>query len=253
MRGDHLLEEHRHDDKVVGSVLASAPQRGSLPVDRIAFWHAVIGGLLVSAFLAIQSIKLLTGRPFMLGLVPMFDLDAEANVPAFFQAQGLVAVGVATLIAAKHERMAGNPQAPRWTALALGFFYLGVDEAAMLHDRLGTAFQHAMRWAPDHADWIVPMFVIAAAFAVWMAPLVRSVPRQTAVDFALAGAVYLGGAVGIELVGRTAALANGYDSVSYVMSVAGEEGLEMLGIVLFLRAALLHLRRQGYRTAIDLI
>jgi hypothetical protein len=30
-------------------------------VARIAFWHAVVAGLLVSAFLATQSIKLLTG------------------------------------------------------------------------------------------------------------------------------------------------------------------------------------------------
>ena len=222
-----------------------------LPVDRIMVWHLAISALLLAAYLAIQSIKILSGRAFVMGLVPMFDLDGEANVPAFFQAQGLVAVGVAVLVSAWHERRAQTALASRWVAMAAAFFYLGLDEAAMLHDRVGTAFQNAMQWAPDHADWILPMLILGTLFALWMTPLVVAMPRPAWRDFGLAAAVYVGGAVGFELVGKAAALGHGYDSFVYVMSVAGEEGLEMLGIVLFLRAALLHIRRQGYEISVE--
>jgi hypothetical protein len=110
-----------------------------------------------------------------------------------------------------------------------------------------------MQWAPDHADWILPMLVLGTLFALWMTPFVVALLRPTLRDFGLAGAVYLGGAVGFEFVGKAAAIAHGYDSVAYVMSVAGEEGLEMLGIVLFLRAALFHLRRHGYEISVEVI
>lgn len=217
-----------------------------LPAERIFRWQVGAALALVALYLVTQGLKLLAGKEFVFGLVPMFDLDAEANLPTFFQSQALLACGVALSVVAANERLRGAAQAPRWLALALAFFYLGADEAAMLHDRMGPPAMQLLGRGPNHIDWMLPMGILAGVFALWMIPLLFAVPRRTAAAFVAAGIVYLAGAVGFEILGKIAAESAGYASVPYVLSVAAEEGFEMLGVALMLRAVLRHAGDNGY-------
>jgi hypothetical protein len=222
----------------------------TVPIATLWRWQVAAALLLVAVYLGTQAVKLFAGYPYFFGLVPMFDLDAEANLPSFFQAEGLIACAVALLFAARQERAAASPHALQWMALSLAFFYLGVDEAAMLHDRMGPVAMQAIGASPNHIDWVLPMGILAAAFALYMIPFLLGIERATAYAFILAGAVYVGGAVGAEVLGKVLSERYGYESYPYVVSVALEEGMEMLGVALFLRAILTRMARARQATVV---
>jgi hypothetical protein len=217
-----------------------------LPADIIFRWQVGTALALAAMYLLTQSLKIFAGKEFVFGLVPMFDLDAEANLPSFFQAQTLLACGVALSVVAVNERVRGAAQALRWLGLALAFFYLGADEAAMLHDRMGPPAMQLFGAGPNHVDWMLPMGILAGGFGLWILPLLFAIPRRTASAFIVAGLVYVGGAVGFEVVGKFAADLYGYSSFQYVVTVVLEEGGEMLGVALMLRAVLRYAAANRY-------
>ena len=126
-----------------------------------------------------------------------------------------------------------------------------VTAIAMLHDRMGPVAMQAIGEQPHHVDWVLPMGILASVFALCMLPFLLGIERTTAVAFALAGAVYVGGAVGAEMIGKLASDAYGYESYPYVLAVTLEEGMEMLGVALFLRAILRHIARAGWTTLVS--
>jgi hypothetical protein len=224
------------------------PLRLAIPVATVWRWQVGAALLLVAAYLVTQAMKLSGGYPYFFGLVPMFDLDAESNLPSFLQAQGLLACAIALLFVAQHERAAVRPMAHAWLVLSLAFLYLGADEAAMLHDRMGPVAMQTIGSKPNHIDWVLPMGILASAFALYMIPFLLGIERATALAFALSGAVYVGGAVGVEVLGKILSERYGYESYPYVLSVALEEGMEMLGVAMFLRAILRYMARSAHAT-----
>jgi hypothetical protein len=216
-------------------------------------WRVQVGAALalVLLYLFTQGVKLSAGYPYFFGLVPMLDLDAEANLPSFFQAEGFIACGLALLVAAQQARAGAARYAAHWLVLALAAFYLGFDEAAMLHDRMGPVAMQAIGAKPNHIDWVLPMGILTTLFALYMMPFLAGIERRTARAFALAGAIFVGGAVGAELLGKLASERYGYESYPYVLTVALEEGMEMLGVAVFLRAILRHLAHARWTTLVS--
>ena len=51
---------------------------------------AVIAAVLILASVASQVFKVLTGRDHVYGLVPLFNLNEEGNVPTFFSSSILL-------------------------------------------------------------------------------------------------------------------------------------------------------------------
>lgn len=63
-------------------------------------------------------------------------------------------------------------------------------------------------------------------------------PARTAFLFVVSGAVYVGGAIGFELIGGYYAKANGVENLTYSMISTVEESLEMSGVIVFIYALL---------------
>ena len=61
----------------------------------------------------------------------------------------------------------------------------------------------------------------------------------------MAGGVYVGGALGMELVGGYYASGYGTQNLTYPYLATAEEVLEMIGATFFLRALMIHLRDLG--------
>lgn len=56
--------------------------------------------------------------------------------------------------------------------------------------------------------------------------------------------MYVGGAVGFEMLGGRYASIHGLDNLGYVLLVTAEEGLEMSGVILFIRSLCQCVERQ---------
>jgi hypothetical protein len=124
--------------------------------------------------------------------------------------------------------------------LAVAFGYLSIDEMTEVHEQAITPLKQL--FALDGVlsfSWIVLAVPLTAVFGLLMVGYLRALPRRFRRAFLLAGALYVGGAAGVEMIGALLWSRGDLISTAYVLSVTVEEGLEMVSIVIFLRAVTL--------------
>ncbi len=203
----------------------------------------ILGGLAV--FLVVASVtgqvaKLAFGHDHVKGLVPLFYVDAEQNIPTFFS---VLLILIATFLLAVTAVLEARRARPwwQWTFLSFGFLVMGYDEAFQVHERLITPMRRALgdgQLGIFTFAWVVPGLVLVFLLAlIYLRFLVR-LPAPTRRRFLLAAALYLGGALGMEMVGGWIGQPHGRSSWQYVTLATIEEGMEMAGLVTFVWALL---------------
>ena len=171
----------------------------------------------------------------------LFRLDSEANIPSAFSAGILFAVAVQMFTASKRERALHLRTALAWSFLGVIFIYLGIDEIFSLHEIfLDSSFLPRFD-AFFHFRWVILGIILVATVATVFFPFLLRLPRITAIRLFIAGAVYVSGALGLEMIGGYLAETFGQRSVPYVIETLLEESLENIGIVLAFRCLILHL------------
>ena len=184
-------------------------------------------------------------------ILQRFDMDREHNVPTWFSSQLLfgcaLLLGAIGLTRRPWRLRRGDctqPDVWPWLALAAAFAYLSLDEAANLHEILIVPLRSRLDLhGVFYFAWVIPGFFAVAAFGLALRPFVRRLDRVARRRFLLAGILYVGGALGMELIGGACAEAYGFDSLRYLAAMTLEETLEMLGAAYFLYALLQHLAR----------
>jgi hypothetical protein len=170
----------------------------------------------------------------------MFNLDGEANVPAWYTSAQLLLAAVPFLLTSLSS--ASAEAAPRWL-LALGgagLLFLSADEMVGFHEAV-TALLRPVSFMPrfsgGHGMWVpVYLAVIALVALVTTRPCARvrrAEPRGSAI-LAAGALVFVTGAVGVEILSYGEVRADGPASRIYMLFVAVEEGLELLGASLML-------------------
>jgi hypothetical protein len=215
---------------------------------RAARWLALATAAVVGACVLVASLSIVLGSPSMYGVVPIFDLGREASVPADYSALLLLAAAGLLALVAGIERSRQGGLWLYWAVLALGFAYLAVDELVAIHEKLNRPLQDLLGASRDTTTWVVAGALGALAAGAFFLPFLRALPARPAARFVLAGAVYVGSAVGLETVWLAMWLADG-PAGDWVRlgQVALEEGGEMAGVALFIWALLDHLRAAGAR------
>ena len=199
--------------------------------------------LVVLANLAGQIARFAFGHDTLHGIVPLFDLNGEENVPAFFSL--LLLVSAAGLLAgvARLERIRGTRHASKWAILSVGFLAMGYDEAFQVHERLIVPMRQfvgggtlGVLWYA----WVVPALALVAVLAVVFLDFLRQLPTPTRRRFLAAAALYLTGAIGMEMVGGQFVELHRTDHWEFSAMVMVEESLEMTGVIYFIWAILKH-------------
>jgi hypothetical protein len=209
------------------------------PPRRVVPWLLAIVGFLVVASLGTQIARYVLGHEYLLGFVYFFDVDQEANLPTWFSAIDLLLASAILSGIAVAKRRQNDRFALHWTVLALVFFGLSIDEAAVIHeisiDPLRDTFQLD---GALHYAWVIPGAIFAVAFGAFMLRFLLSLPPGTRDAFIGAGALYVGGTIGVEMVSALWASAHGEANLTYNAIVTVEESFEMLGVVAFVGALL---------------
>lgn len=174
-------------------------------------------------------------------LLPFFSLSVEANLPTFYAALLLAGCGVLLLLVGAGAAQTGAPFRRRWKALGAVFLYLSLDEAVELHEHLGKLLQFG---GVLYYSWVVPAGVLVLALGLLYLPLLRHLPQKTRRRFVLAGVLYVGGALALELPLGWWAERAGTENLRYALLDWVEESLELAGSSLFLVSLLSHLRER---------
>ena len=115
--------------------------------------------------------------------------------------------------------------------------YMSIDEAVELHEHLGGNLDAG---GILYFDWVIPAAVIVTALVIAFVPFIRALPRATRTRLIIAGAIYVGGALVMELPLGWWTEQHGTDGFGYAIIDWVEETLEMVGATLALAALLAH-------------
>jgi hypothetical protein len=172
-------------------------------------------------------------------LLPFLSLSVEGNLPTWYSSGLLACCGLLLLATATGVRQRGGPYFRRWLLLGGVFLWMSLDEAVELHENLGQLVElHGVLYF----SWVVPAGVIVLLLGLAYLPFLRHLPQKTRRRFVVAGLLYVGGALVMELPLGLWVERVGRDHLGYALIDWVEETLEIFGATLFLLSLLGHLR-----------
>lgn len=200
-------------------------------------------GLLLFLHLVMLVARFGFDDPGFLKLEALFDLNREQNVPTLYSTLQL-ALAAAVLALLSFESYARDRwQSAYWAGLGTTFAFLMGDEFCAWHEHLiGPIRERLHLGGALSFAWVIPYGIavglfVAGYFRFWwrMSPPVRW-------RVAVAGALYVGGGIGMEMVGSKLFTVYGWDSAQFKVETMLEEGMEMFGVAFFVYALAIELQ-----------
>src|SRR5687768_948429 len=200
---------------------------------------ATIGFL--AAYVVTQGFRMM-GHQRLFNFIPLLDVNRERSLPTWFSSVVLLGGAVAVAAIAAHARKHRLPYFGHWVGLAIGFALLSAEEVATLHEMTALPIRTALGTSGLlFYAWIIPFSAIVVLILIVYLRFLAHLPRRTAKLFVGAGALYLGGSIGVEAVGGMLHEREGIQTPLYVFTVLVEEAMEMFGAAIFAVASLEHL------------
>ncbi|HUH00396.1 MAG TPA: hypothetical protein VML75_00295 [Kofleriaceae bacterium] len=199
-------------------------------LDRLARGLTAAGAVVILLGLGVEVWHAYSHDAAVEALTPFLSLSYEANLPTWYAASLLLACAIVLgLIACD----AGAPLRRYWWGLAIMFGYMSLDESAELHERLGGLVGTG---GVLYFDWVIPAAIIVGAIGLIYLPFLRRLPAATRRHFVVAGAIYVTGALLMELPLGWWTERAGADNLTYALIDWVEESLEITGATWFLTA-----------------
>ena len=207
---------------------------------------AVTGGLLVAHSVVQVGIYGFGAKKHWLDSL---NMDRELNLPTLFSSALLL---MAALLMQRLGQSSDRIATKDWRLLSKIFIFLALDEALQIHEILiipGLRYQVHPALA---STWVVPYAVFTLILLWRFRGFLGSISQATASRLLRSGAVYISGAIGMEMIGSFAVRSGliRLHSLWYGTITGLEEALELLGIILLIDALLRALLDQ--RKSIDL-
>ena len=221
-----------------------------MPKNKVLFnpalaarWLVAAAFVLVLTSTVIESADYATGRNsvFLHKLVKLFYVELELNIPAFFSMLLLLAASLLLAVIAVLSKRQTNSRAAQWAILSAGFLLMAFDEIVAVHERLIEPMREILgadSLGIFYFAWVVPAVGLVLLLALYFLRFLRSLPPKTRFFFLLAAALYLGAAIGFELIEGWHVERHGKDNPIYIVLTTLEESLEMAGVIVFIRALL---------------
>lgn len=167
----------------------------------------------------------------------IFDVGDESSIPTLFSVVNLLIASVLSFVIYFTEKGKKNWLVIGWLVLSIVLLFLSIDEGAEIHERAGTRFLEFtaldIPLINDH-KWLLAGGLLTLVVAPLFIPFLLQLDGRTRLLLVLSGAIFLGGALGLEFVGAWMMHEHGYvksDLVYHVRRVL-EEAFEMYGIAL---------------------
>lgn len=200
---------------------------------RRALWAAVT--LVIALGAAAEALLHFARGAVRSDFLALLSLSYEGNLPTWFSAALLAIAGALLAVIA----VGSTVDRPRWWLLAAGFFYISFDEIVGVHEAVDAMFEST--GGLFYYGWVIPAAAIVTLLGLFYLPFLRRLPAPSRRRFIVAGALYVGGALVLELpLGLWTEYA-GPDNWVYALIDLVEESLEMIGVTVFILALVDHL------------
>lgn len=197
-------------------------------------------------FLTICSIAVQIGKyifDYRESWTRIFNLDREMNIPTWYSGLMLVSCGLIISGIFSLKKLQSDRWCRQWRNLSIIFFILAIDEIASIHeiliiDDLADALNLPSFW---HSVWVIPGTILVAVFLWKYGKFILCLPNHLKRYFLIAISLYVGGALGMEMVGSYYDGIDGQQNLVYAMLATIEEVMEMMGCVFFIYGLLTYL------------
>ncbi len=230
-----------------GGLIANERRQVTLVIspEKLALTLALVVLCLLLGHVITQSVKIYYGFNTLGGLIPEFDLNSENNIPTWYSSSALLLASALLAMIALVKLQWEEAYARHWVVLAAIFLFLSLDEAASIHEKGNNLARMIMPGIIDsgylsrylYFAWVVFGVPFVLLFSLAYLRFLIHLPAKTRSLFVLAGIIYVGGALGVEMLGaRDAYLYGEGRPFEHSMLILWEEGFEMSGIVVFIYA-----------------
>ena len=203
---------------------------------------SVITIFLVLANLFTIFVIYITGDRNFYGLIPLFKLNIEYNIPSFFSGCLFLGSAVLLILIWKAKKMNDEPQII-WALLSVIFFYLGVEILLNVHGLLIEPIRKSL--GISRRFYFVYGLGLLILLLVFI-PVWRQLNKNVKQWFALSASTFLSGAIGFDVIGDVYFKSIGWrEDLIYSVLYTIEESLEMAGLIMFIYGLLLLLRRSS--------
>jgi len=211
---------------------------------RIAQFLTLFALLLSTISFAGQFAKQVLGYDSLFGLIGLFNVESEGNVPTWFSAALLLICAQLLAVIAYAKQLTQARYRAHWLGLAVSFLYLSIDELARLHERLNGVVEAGLGITPQGfllSPWVVAGGMVVVLFGLAYLGFLRGLPVKMRRLFLLSGTVYVGGALILETMSMKLWDQLGQTSMLYKLVTTAEETCEMLGAILFIYTLLTYI------------
>jgi len=180
------------------------------------------------------------------GLFKLLNFDLENNIPTYYSIVTLFLCFILLLFTSYIRKKMGLSYY-LWIGLSLCFLYISFDECIQIHERVAFFLKNKFELSGifHYASWAIPYGILLLGFSViYYFKFLRPLSKKTQRLFLLSGFIYVGGAVGFELLAGV--FHNPLNEMNNTISIlyTFEELLEMIGIALFIYALLLYIEEE---------
>lgn len=212
----------------------------ALPVARFLIG---IVAILIGLHILGQISSFVFKRGSLFGFVELVNINFEANLPTFFSALILVFATILLAIIAACHKKNGTPHRA-WAGLAAVILFLGIDEATEIHEKVGQLVPYLLKLPSVYFAWVLPYAILTLIFAVVFFRFVQNLPPKTRLLLMTSGAIYVFGALFLEILVGVFVETVGISTVVAMIIGTLEESLEMLGVILAIYTLLLYIENE---------
>jgi len=181
-------------------------------------------------------------------IISKVNLDEERNnLPTWYQSSSLLVCSLILLVIGHVRDAVKDRDAKFWWILSFLFLVLSVDEAVSIHEQMTVPLRSAFNLEGIFfLSWVIPAAVAVAILVVVFAGFLTRLPPRTRNLMVAAGALFVFGAIGLEMVGANYMfMLNDPPDIDkdfgYALITTTEEFFEMTGIVVFVYGLLSYL------------
>lgn len=208
-------------------------------LSAVAIFHVIVNLLsLVSIFLFEND--------HLFGLIPLFDLNAEKNIPTLFATLLLLLNAILLFVLWRMNKSSPGSGKP-WFLLSMIFGFLSLDEFASLHERLSRPVREFFNTTDIILGaWVIPYGIAVLLLSFYVLPRLRNLGATIRFWLFMAAGTYLFGAIGLETIGgRHIQKTGGQADLLYRAISLMEETMEMAGLIMLAFALLSAIRSYG--------
>jgi hypothetical protein len=221
-------------------------------------WAMIIAVLIITLVsFAARVAMYMWGVEGYLQPLRIFDVGEERSIPTWFESIQFLLCSMLLAVIAVAKKRRSDRYSLHWGVLSVILLLLSLDEVASIHEAIGQQSENLLHsvtgLTPGGAIkffWVVPGAILALIVLLAYLRFLADLPRSTRRSFLFAGALFVLGALGLEMLSAQVSsssegIANLFGSaipkIMIGLQTCVEEMFEMLGLTAFVYALLAYI------------